>query len=168
MADNKQSIVEQLKAHRRDIAALERQKVLECDHTDGVLIPIDQYNGVIKNPPSSSPDKKITYPKTSVVHQSCGAIFDAKQFSEQETFDAIFTLESMCHQIKTMTGDNMQEKNRDQLNTAMEFIEYLRTNLIPYYNSMAAALGRADKTKKNNSYDKKLGGIGITSSQFSI
>ena len=153
----KMSIMEQLNEKRRETAALERQRMLECDHVGGKgIIPLDQYDGVVRN--------REKYPKTTVIHPDCGTIFDAKAFSKEDMEAAIFTLSSACHQIKMMTGSNMKEKNKENLIMIMESIEYLKTDLVPYYNSMVKAL--AKNNEKPQRSGRKVGGMGISSSQF--
>lgn len=151
------SINEQIKAREREAAALRRQRTIECDHSGSSLVPIKDYNGLIRDA------KK--YPQTTVIHPECGAIFDAKAFSEEEMFLALFTLESACHQIKVMTGSNMSQDNKRELVSMTEHLEYIGNELLPYYNSMVKALGKTETQQRRS--DRKVGGVGISANLFS-
>lgn len=155
----KRSVVEELRARERDVAALKRQRALECDHTSkGGVVPISQYKGFIRD--------ANKYPATTVIHPDCGAIFDSEAFTKEKVFNAVFTLESMCHQIKLLTGANMKDKNREDLEMQQEYIEYLNNSLVPYYNSMVDALSSSNKNQQRRS-ERKIGGMGISSNLFS-
>lgn len=153
----KSSTVEQIRDREREVAALKRQRAIECDHNSGSgVVPITEYNGIIRDA------KK--YPQTTVIHPDCGAIFDVKTFSEEEMFSALFTLESACHQIKLLTGANMKEKNWKDLEAIIESLAFVGNDLLPYYNSMVKALGNNQQQRRS---DRKVGGIGVSASLFS-
>lgn len=158
MANNNMTETQRkLKENEAERLKLVRTSHIECDHTSGDrIIPVSDYNGVIRN--------RDQYTPTTVIHPECGAIFETAVFTPQEVEKAFFTIESMCHQIKLLTGANMDASKKKEISNCMENLDALHNNLGPYYNSMVKALSKTDNKQKRQ--ERQVGGFGVTSGMF--
>lgn len=129
---------------------------ITCNHT-GATVLLSSYNGSVPN--------RQKYPKTTLIDEDCGAIFDSARFTPDDVDTAFFRIESMCHQIKLLTAGALDADRRDELESIMIKLDSVRTNLEPYYNSMVKALANSNNESKRRQ-DKQFGGIGISANTF--
>lgn len=137
---------------------LHRSMHIECDHNhQGNVIPLNKYEGTIRNIED--------YSDTTVIHPACGAIFETMAFTPKEVEAAFFRIESMCHQIKLLTGNNIDDAKKGEIVKCMEMLDSIHNTIGPYYNSMVKALAKGDQ-KQQKRQERNIGGIGITANML--
>lgn len=153
----------EIAATERELRNKRREKAKHCDHNTGdKLVNLNEYNA--KYPIQ---DRSL-YPETAMIHPDCGTIFDGKQYTSKETFDAFFKVKSMVHQIKFITTANssMERDKLDELNMCLDAIENVEMTLRPFYNEMVKSLERSENNSRRNNNNRQYGHIGIKASMY--
>ena len=152
---DRQRELDQIRARE---ASLRREMMIDEDFTTGKFTNIMDPNVVLKN------KDRYPNPETTVIHEDSGVVFDISCFTPKEVEGFFFNIESMLYQIKYVTKGKLDDKKEEEVVNMLEQCEALKSNLVPYYNSMVKVMGKKNNNNKNTS--RKIGGIGINSGMF--
>lgn len=147
----------------RNLREKRRKKAKNCDHNSGEkIVELKEYNA--KYPIQ---DRSL-YPDTAVIHPDCGTIFDARQYTYKETFDAFFRAKSMIHQIKYLTNANntMPQEKLEELNMCLDALENVESTIRPFYNEMTKNLEKSENENRQKKSRRQYGHIGIKASMY--